>query len=434
MAIENKRKKKFGKKKAKIFLVIIIMVYLVFRIIPTLHASKLETYTATKGEIEIVKEFDGIVFKNETVYKATANGQITFFANEGDRIGVNHKIAEISLNDDLEQKKEELKEIETEIENLQDNNISKNIFEEDINKNQEYIDSLIIEIQKSILKEDYKRVSEIRKILDERLDKQSTMTGENTYNAASIDLLEQRREKLLEEISTSNIEYISEKSGVISYDIDNLEMVYVPQKLGELYPKNFNKIDKDVMKQFSGKKVNSGEQIYKIIDNYEWFLAIKIIDEEVIDSLDEENHVYIRLDDSGEELKAKIYKINKENSQAVLILSLNKKLYDFYQMRYTPVQIILNRYEGLKIPSKSIVEKYGIKGVYIKGAGGITKFRGINVLGSDKDYTIVEEREGYNNSIIKTTNNGETVNIVALAIYDEIIVNGGKVKEGEIIN
>lgn len=431
---EKKLKKQRNKKKFRIILISMVIFYLIFRIIPTLQASKLNTYTVVKEELEKVEKLDGIVFRDEKIYKAKTTGKVTYIKKEGLRVGVGEKIAEISLNNDTEEMKEELKEIEKKIENLKENNISKSIFKDDIEKNQNYINSLIKEIQENILQKNYKKASELREMLEERLDKQKTFTGQTGYNANNIERLEERKIEILNMIKGSNIANYTDTAGIVSYNIDNLEMIYLPNKLTEFYPENYKVIDQKIIKQNSESSIKTGEPIYKIVDNYQWYIATKLQDKEIIESLNNRRYIYVRLNDSKEALKARIMRLNTSDDEAVAVLMLNKKLYDYYQERYVKLELILNRYEGLKIPSKSIVDNNGIKGVYIKGAGGIIKFRGIKILGQNEEYIIVEEGKGISKSLIEININGKNKDITTLSIYDEIIVNGNKVKEGEIIN
>ena len=75
----------------------------------------------------------------------------------------------------------------------------------------------------------------------------------------------------------------------------------------------------------------------------------------------------------------------------------------------------------------------GIKGVYIKDISGIVKFRPIKILASQNEHTIVSEGAGIN-SIIEIEVNGEVQKYITIRMYDEVFVNGSKIKEGLIIN
>lgn len=85
------------------------------------------------------------------------------------------------------------------------------------------------------------------------------------------------------------------------------------------------------------------------------------------------------------------------------------------------------------IPNKSIVEKDGIKGVYIKDISGIVKFRPIKILTSDEEHTIVSEGNG-SSKTIELEVNGKPQQFKTVQLFDEVFVNGSKLKEGLIID
>ncbi len=427
MSKKNKKNHNI-KKKLRTILIFAVVIYLSFQILPALHASKLKTYIVKTGSLQIVEEVQGIVFKEEKVYNSTTTGKVIYFNQEGDRVGVGDKIAEIPINNNTEKLKEELLSIEKNIEELSNTNISSEIFQGDIEKNQQLIDGLVKKIGDAVISRDFKRVAELKLELNEKLDKQKSLTGQKGYSANQLSKLKDRKEQIIAEMELLNVSFNSDVSGIVSYTIDGLEMIYTPNKLTDFYPNNFKVLDEHLVDVYTQKYVKIGEPLYKIIDNYEWYVAGLITNKGVLDSFQDKTSLIISLDDSDYEIKAEIYKINSENDSGVLVLRLNKLLYEFYKKRFVNIKIVLNEYKGLKIPTEAIVSNNGINGVYIRSIGGITKFRAIEILGQDNEFTIVKELTGY----IKPFT--ESKKIYYLSIYDEIIIDGDKVTEGEIIN
>lgn len=425
---KNKKKNNNIRKKLRTILIVAVVIYLSFQILPALHASKLKTYIAKTGSIQIVEEVQGIVFKEEKVYKSTTSGQVTYLNQEGDRVGVGDKIAEIPINSNTEKLKEELQNIEKDIEKLSNTNKSTEIFQGDIEKNQQYIDELMRKISDAIISRDYKKVAELRKELNDKLDKQKTLTGQKGYSANQLSKLKDRREEILAEMETLNVEYNSGISGIVSYTIDGLEMIYTPNKLADFYPSNFKILDEHLIDTYAQKSIKAGEPIYKVIDNFEWYVTGLVTNKELLDSFQNKDSLIISLDDSDFEIRAEVFKINSDKDSGVLILRLNKHLYQFHKKRFVNLKIVLDEFKGLKIPTEAIVGNNGINGVYIKSIGGITKFRAIEILGQNSEFTVVKESTGF----IKPSE--ESNKIYYLSIYDEIIIDGNKVTEGDIVN
>ncbi len=433
MLDKNKKNHNF-KKKFRLILIFIVAIYLMFQIVPVLQATKLKTYVVTNAALEIVEEVEAIVFKEEKVYKSDITGEIVYYIQEGERVGARDKIAEIPINSNTKKLKDELQDIEEQIENLSNTNLSTEIFKNDIEKNQQNIDNLIKRIGEAVINKEYKEVANLRLELNEKLDKQKALTGQTGYSANRLQKLKDRRKEIITEMENLNFIYNAQISGIVSYSIDGLEMIYTPNKLADFYPKNFEIMDENLLDINARKNVKAGEPIYKIIDNYEWYIAGMITNKEIIQFLNNKSSVYIRLDDSDHEIKTEIFKVNSEDDKAVLVLRLNKLLYEFHKKRFVNLKIILDKFEGLKIPTESIVVNNGIHGVYIKGTGGITKFRAIEILGQSGEYTIVKELSGSFESPMQDSEDGKTRKIYYLSIYDEVLIDGNKVTEGEIIN
>ena len=113
-----------------------------------------------------------------------------------------------------------------------------------------------------------------------------------------------------------------------------------------------------------------------------------------------------------------------------MVINFNSFFHDHYDKRIVDVELVKSRHEGLKVPIKSISEKDGIKGVYIKDISGIIKFRPIEILGKNEEYAIISSGDKNNNINIKGSD--EVVKTVKL--FDEILLNNGKIKEGQIVD
>ena len=94
------------------------------------------------------------------------------------------------------------------------------------------------------------------------------------------------------------------------------------------------------------------------------------------------------------------------------------------------VNIIKYKHDGFKIPTRSIVEKDGTKGVYIKGISGIIKFKPIEILKEEDKVTYITSGDKNNNIKVR----GSDKPIRTVTKFDEILLNTINIKEGMIIN
>ncbi|MGF7057306.1 putative membrane fusion protein [Brassicibacter mesophilus] len=405
------------------------MVYLVFRIIPTLITGNSKTVTVEIGELEDVVAVKGIILKDETVYKSEAQGRISFNKNEGDKVGKGIKILEVTKNGNDSYLKQ-INEIDKQIASMTQSGDSKEVFKQDIDKNQANIENIIKEIQEGVIDEDYQRVNDLKDQLFQKMDKHQIITGQKTLAAENIESLKKKKQQLLDDKNKLKTVRYSDKAGILSYNIDGLEEIYGAKKLDEYKPDDFKTINVQQTNVSNNSEVNPGDSVFKIIDNYKWYIMAKV-DNDIFSDLKEGKRLFLEIGEEEKKISANVVEVNSSKSDMIIIFKVDDYLYRFYNERYIDVKILRNTYEGLMIPNEAITEKDGLKGVYIKDISGIVKFRPIKVLGSNDEYTIVSEGE---NSRIEVEINGKKQKMYTLKMFDEIFVNGHKVKEGQIIN
>lgn len=432
MTKEERIKRRKKRKRFRVGLIVIVFVYLIFRLVPTLYASNTKTHTVEIGTIELSHTTQGIVVKDEEVYKTDGKGAISFLKNEGDKVGIGFKIAKVNMGSNLDNLNKQLNDLDNKINELSKSNSLNNIFADDAKKNQEVIDDLTAQIQDNIINKNFDVVDRLKDELNKRLERQKLLTGEKTYSSATIESLKEQKKDISMSIENASVYYTSQKTGILSFDVDGLEEVYSVGRISELKPKDF-KIAKDNKKTDSNiDNLKPGDPMFKIIDGYQWFIIIKLDKKDSIDSFEEGKYVYIHFKDKDLSLRGQVSQINKEGNEAIVIFRFNSHLHELYNLRYAEIDVIHRRYEGLKIPNKAIVEQNGLVGVYIKDVSGIVRFRPIKVIGTDGEYSIVDEGDGYRNIIVNI--DGQEQSRRTLRIFDEIFINATKLREGQIVN
>lgn len=435
MSVEERKNKRARRRRFRLILVTVVIVYLIFRMIPTLYASNLKTITVEHGYIEISVKTDGIILRDEKVYKINGTGKVVYLADEGKKLGKGMKVAQIirnSKNYDLEK---EIEEIENRIKTLQENNISTEIFSEDLEKNENYIEDITEKIKQKVILGQYEEINNLKEELELRMNKQAYISGEKGYLGESLNQLKNRKEELIKQLDASKEIYYSDKTGILSYKIDGLEEIFSSSNISNLTVEDYKIIEKRQVNLRNNEAIKHGDPIFKICDNYYWYIMVKI-DNECLDSLEEGNDVYIRIGKEDKEYKANIYKINKGEQESLIIFRLDDYLYKFIDDRYVNIDIIKKKYEGMKIPKTSIVEENGIKGVFIKDENGIVKFRPIKILGEDDEYVIIYEGDKINpgnRGKIEVNVNSKMEKMYTINLFDNVIVHGDKVREGQII-
>lgn len=429
MPKEDRDKRRKKKKKLRFFLISFVLIYLIFRSVPALYASNIKTTLIEEGSIEEAIYMNGLIVKNEKIYRSEGDGEVNTLIDEGERVKVGTKIAEITLNNDqsaLTTKLNEINEKINAVEKINEESKSKS----DSEKADQNVESLLYMIQKSIITEDYGQVSDLKEQLYNSIGKKTTVSGDDTLSSKSLDQLKEEREKLKNEIKNNTINYFSQEAGIVSFQTDGLEEVLNGNNINKYTFDDIIKVEEKSKSIKDNDGVNVGEPIFKIMDNYCWYLIAYIDEKEKIDFLEKDNFVKLVINDDNNRLKGRVIKINKKKGQAFVVFKFDSYFHNYYNLRNVDVKLIKSSNEGLKIPQKAICKKEGITGVYIKDTSGVIKFRPINILGKNDDFAIVSKGDSNNSISVK----GSDKKVKTVKLFDEILLSGGKIKEGRIVD
>lgn len=423
---QKKGKKNFW----RITLTILIFGYLFFRTVPSLFAMAFKVVLPESITVEEKIEAEAIVIKKENLYKAEGNGNVKIVNNEGDRIAKGTEICKILLVNENSTLKQEAEELDKKIETLKSVEKEKDIIKGDGEKLEENIENIINNIQKKINEEQYDEVEVLREKLNLYYGKQKDFSGENHLISQSIESLEEKRDALNKQHLDNTINYYANEAGIISYKIDGYEEIYSFNSKDNYNYSDFKLGNNKPISIQNGDSVNAGEPIFKIVDNFEWYIVLKIENLKDINSYEEGDSIFISSKDIGEEFKGTIIKINKNGSKGTILAKFNTGFHKIYDKRFLNLDIIKYKHDGFKIPKKSIVEKDGVKGVYIKDISGIIKFKPIELIKEEDKFAYVGSGDSNNNIVLEGKDNP----IKTITIFDEILINTKNIKEGIIIN
>ncbi|NMB27598.1 MAG: hypothetical protein GX987_06070 [Tissierellia bacterium] len=391
MSQEERKLRRKKKKKWRLILIGFVFIYLFFRSTPSLFAIRFKTILPEKKIIEDKIQTEAIVVKKENLYRADGEGKIEIVSNEGERVARGTKVAKLTLLNDTSTLNQELGELDRKID-------------------------MLAKAEKDKLF-----------IYD---NEQKDISGENTLIDQSLESLRKKRQELANQIYSNIMNYFSKEAGILSFKIDGYEEIYSFNHKEDYNYSDFKQVaDKQKIVK-DNNHVKAGEPIFKIIDNFEWYMIIKLENIKDISPYKEGDPILLTGDQIEGELKGYIEKVNREKNKGLILCKFNSDFHNYYDKRHMKVNIIKYKHEGFKIPTKSIVEKDGIKGVYIKDISGIIKYKPIEILKEEDKVTYIKYGDKNNNIEVK----GSDTPIKTVTIFDEILLNTINIKEGMIIN
>lgn len=420
-----KKHKKSGSKKLLLGVIIFVLIYFSISSIPLLFGNRHKTVLPQIETLYKLVEGEALVIKKESLYFADGTGEIDQMVKEGEMVPVGMEVSNISLLKDTSSLKQELLEIEQKIIALSKSDKDVPTLEEDKKKISTMQVEAIERIQTSINSGSFLDIHKAKESVLLYNNKLQDVSKDNTLLGTSLDSLRERQEKVKAEINSNRVRYYTKDSGIISYEIDGYEAMYLPKDF-ENYTYNSFSME-DIENKDNESSISIGSPIFKIIDNFEWFMAIKIEKKIDVEDYKVGQTLTLELENEGE-LKGKILSINITGNNAVVVVRLDTYLHENYNLRFTKLNIINYKKDTFMIPTAVIGEKDGEKGVYIKEKG-IVKFRPIIILGINGEYTYIDK--GNNNGYI-TFKEGEEAR-KTITLFDEIFIEPSKIKEGQIL-
>lgn len=411
---KNKKEKKAklkirGKGMVAVPIALLVVICIIYAVI-WLNKDKATIIYVEQGTIHQEETVTGYIIRNEKVIKNEEyqNGIIQI-AGEGEKVYKNEAI--------FQYYSDEAKVLSSEVENL-DFQIQEKLKTEKITAN---ADIKLIETQIEEKIEDLKELNNEQEIIEHNksintlLEKKITMLG--TMNGVSNELksLIKQRENINKKISNSTKYLAAPLSGIASYRIDGLEQ--------ELTTNDFGKYSTEYLEDLklkTGQMIATSGEAGKVIDNFTYYIATTVDSKEGM-LAKVGNKVKIRLA-TNDEIQAKIEHINEENGQRVLILKIDRLTEKLTNYRKISFDIIWWSDSGLRVPNKAIVkDENGLSYLVRTKSGYISKLL-VNIVNSNQNYSIITSYDTE-----ELTNLGFTQEEISsykkVKLYDEIFMN-----------
>jgi putative membrane fusion protein len=213
-------------------------------------------------------------------------------------------------------------------------------------------------------------------------------------------------------------------SGLVSYELDGYEAVLKPENIQGLKVSSILEIINAAIEKNNKKNEEILEGV-KVVDNFEWYIA-SVIPKGILTKDDIGKNIQVRFNDYNNTVvngTLKHFDEGNENGNLIVVRT-DEQLKDFQRIRTAKVEIITKHREGLIVPLKCIVEKEGLKGVFIERSG-MARFVPIKIAITDDKEALVEnlgkDDKGYDSKNYE------------LKPYDRVITTVDKVKEDQML-
>lgn len=309
-----------------IIIFFLILIYFVASLVKSLTKNPVTTYKVSSSNINNNISCQGIALRSEQEVKSTKSGYLIYFVKDGDKVNKSASVCTVDETGSV------ISAIQAAGQSEEGNNL--------------------------FTSEDYKN---IRNTIDQYKSDYSNENFASLYNFKSqieSKVMELSGQVMVQQIDaggaqvSSTLESVtSPDSGVISYYTDGFENK-TPEGLTE---SDFNQQNYKRTSLKSGDVQNAGATIFKICPDENWNIVCKLTNDQA-SKLKEETSITFTINNDPQEISADFSLLQKENCY-FLVLNLSKYMINYISDRYLSIEIILDRYAGLKVPNSSLVEK-----------------------------------------------------------------------------
>ena len=412
--IALKQKKKFNTRRLGIMIFIIIMLSIVLW---QIMVNRTETQTATKVTVNDSFMANGWFFRNEVVVQGTTGDTVKHIVQGGEKVQKNAALAIVYANANALESSQKIRVLDDQIE-LLENTAQMITTGSDTVKIESMITNKIVEIssqmQQSTVSGIQSGVNEFRNLcLRRAID---TVDKEVLLN--QVQSLKSERNYLEQQIGNSSMTIASPASGFFSEIVDGFETQLTISTLDNMTAEELEKLDS------SKRNSASSDTLGKIVQEFRWYVAMSE-KKEKIEDLSVGDSLLLRFAQVSSDIQVSVYDIHKQKNQenALLIVSGMEITPEILSMRYQSVEVIKKIYTGIQVPKSAVriqtdSEGNNTQGVFIL-PDSISRFKPIEVLYEYGDYYIVKQ--------------GTTTQNTGLVVGDKIIVKGRDLEDLKVV-
>ena len=307
-----------------VFLLLVFLGYLIYLVIQLFNRKDISSYQVRAGSLAINNVYEGIVLREEQVVSGNDTGFVTYFAREGEHVGVGDLVYAIDETGALNEmasaptgesslSEEDLRDLRTDIIHF-----SAGFSEKQFHSAYDFL----YDMDGSLLKLANTNV----------LNNINTMGG--NYSSDLVKLSK------------------AQKPGYVIYHTDGYEELSAEN----LTPTMFDQAEYEKVPLANHALVDKDAPVYKLLTSENWSVAIPV-DPERAEQLKSKGYVRVRFLKNQQELWGQVSVVPYDVSTSFCVLSFNSSVVNFCTDRFLEIELDGSNENGLKIPLSSIVHK-----------------------------------------------------------------------------
>ena len=360
---------------------------------------------------------NGWFFRNEVMVQGTTGDTVKHIVQGGEKVQKNAALAVVYTNASALENSQKISVLDDQIELLESaaqmiTNGSDSVKIESMITNK--IAELSSEMQQSSVSGMESSVTELRNLCLRRaidsVDKETLLEQAQS--------LKSERNYLQQQTGNSSITIASPASGFFSEVVDGFESKLTISSLDAMTASELENLDPSKI------TTTSSDTLGKVVQDFRWYFAMSVPKENVED-LSVGDSLLLRFAQVSSDIQVSVNDIRKQKNDenALLIVSGMEITPEILSMRYQSVEVIKEIYTGIQVPKNAVriqtdSEGNSIQGVFIL-PDSISRFKPIEVLYETGNYYIVKQ--------------GTTTQNTGLVVGDRIIVKGRDLEDLKVV-
>lgn len=392
-----------------VFFTLMIVSQLMIHLYNPIKTEVASLYTTTDSV-----GFKGVYVRDEKLVSYNVSGVINYLHPDGSKIAKNSVIAEVYSSQNDLAIQQEIETLEAQKAVLQDAQALVGTDTSQLESFSTQIYDKHAQIMQSLYDGDFKTASSLKDDMLNLQSKKEIVKGVETSYQSKITEIENRISMLRGQISREPYAISIGETGYFVSAVDGFENMLNSDTVFDLTKEHIEHII-----SAEEQESNPSGVIGKLIDGYKWYM-LAVFDTVRLGTVFEGATVTLHIGASQQNVKADIISLKRQpDGSSVCIFECDTFSSDFVDGRVAQVKLMMDDYEGIRIPTDAIRVEDEKVGVYVLVGGIEVKFRQIKQIISEEDYTLVvdtSDEAGY------------------ISLYDTIIVEGKDLYDGKIIS
>lgn len=336
------------------FLFIVFALYGINMFFSLFNNSNIDSMVLKSIDITKNDAYNGIIIRDETLYKASEDGYLSIVANEFDKVSKGTLIFSISKDTDTTLE-DQLSNVEDELFNLQ-------TFREEYSNYRTEIDEIQTNVEKSIdnfSNSNYDNINNLTDDINKSLDlrKQIVFADQRIADTTTIDT----KQLIESKIDDNSTKTYATDGGIIAYQYDGLEETISVDKMLELTLEQTKMSSTyDVHDEVS--TIND-DDIMRVVESNIWYVGTYINEKDAANlTVGQNKNLFFEVDGNFQEIAAQVNHISESvDKNTYVIFEIRAYMQQFINERSVNVALKSETYMNMKIPTTSLVYKEYLK-------------------------------------------------------------------------